>query len=141
MAGIQSLEYEDFWSLFGEGYIQNFSTILDTNLSPHLSPFAYHFWKQSANFKSLFKTGCSGLAIRVFSWVVKLKGLKSAVEQMCNADTMEEQCKVWEEEIRPHFLSTWLIRILNNDRFLWGALGVPPAQMQMIIQEGIFDII
>jgi betaine lipid synthase len=25
---------------------------------------------------------------------------------------------------------------LNNDRFLWGALGVPPAQMQMLLQEG-----
>lgn len=55
---------------------------------------------------------------------------------MCNAETLEEQRKIWRQEIRPHFLSTWLIRILNNERFLWGALGIPPAQMQMVLKEG-----
>ena len=138
LAGIKSLCFEDFWSLFGEGYIPNFSSILDTHLSPYMSPFAYHFWKQSSDFKSLFKTGCSGLAIRVFSFVVKMRGLKDAVSRMCNAENLEEQWTVWEKEIRPHFLSTWLIRILNNDRFMWGALGVPPAQVQMILEEGMF---
>jgi betaine lipid synthase len=137
MAGIKSFQYADFWRLFGEGSIPHFSTLLDTHFSPYLSPYAYHYWKQSANFKSLFKTGCSGLAIRVFSFVVKMKGLKDSVERMCHADTLEEQWAVWETEIRPHFLSTWLIRILNNERFLWGALGVPPAQMQMLLQEGV----
>ena len=57
---------------------------------------------------------------------------------MCHADSLDEQWKVWESEIRPHFLSAWLIKILNNDRFLWGALGVPPAQMQMLLEEGSF---
>ncbi|KAJ3059263.1 hypothetical protein HK102_010082, partial [Quaeritorhiza haematococci] len=135
LAGLVSLDYQDFWSLFGEGYIPNFHKLLDTHLSPHLSPYAYHFWKQNSSFKNFFKTGCSGLAIRVFSWVVKVKGLEGTVRRMCHAETLEEQWRVWEDEVRPHFLSTWLIRVLNNDRFLWGALGVPPAQMQMLLEE------
>ncbi|TPX45899.1 hypothetical protein CcCBS67573_g10344, partial [Chytriomyces confervae] len=136
LAGISSLQYADFWRLFGEGYIPNFSNVLDTHFSPYLSPYAYHFWKETAGFKNLFKTGCSGLAIRIFQFVAKARGLAGAVERMCNADTIEEQWNVWEKEIRPHFLSKWLIMLLNNDRFLWGALGVPPAQMQMLLEEG-----
>jgi betaine lipid synthase len=60
LAGLSELCYDDFWRLFGDGYINDFSTLLDTHLSPHLSPYAYHFWKQNANFKNLAKTGCSG---------------------------------------------------------------------------------
>ncbi|KAI8839245.1 hypothetical protein BC829DRAFT_426120 [Chytridium lagenaria] len=136
LAGLSGLQWPDFWRLFGEGSLPNFSAVLDTHFSPHLSPFAYHFWKETANFKSLFKTGCSGLAIRVFQFVVRARGLQPAVERMCNSDTIEEQWSVWEKDIRPHFLSKWLIMLLNNDRFLWGALGVPPAQMQMLLEEG-----
>ncbi|KAJ3030274.1 hypothetical protein HDV00_008989 [Rhizophlyctis rosea] len=136
LAGIASLDYDSFYKLFGEGYLPTFSSLLDTHLSPHLSPYAYHFWKENADFTTLFKTGCSGLAIRVVQFVIKLRGLKGAVERMCNADTLEEQRGIWRQEIRPHFLSAWLIRILNNERFLWGALGIPPAQMQMVLKEG-----
>ncbi|KAJ3325836.1 hypothetical protein HDU76_013059, partial [Blyttiomyces sp. JEL0837] len=136
LAGLSAFQYQDFWRLFGEGFIPNFSGVLDTHLSPYLSPYAYHFWKQTANFKNLFKTGCSGLAIRIFQFVMKARGLQPAVERMCEADSIEEQWKIWEKDVRPHFLSKWLIMLLNNDRFLWGALGVPPAQMQMLLEEG-----
>lgn len=136
LAGLSALQYQDFWRLFGEGYIPGFSGVLDTHLSPYLSPYAYHFWKQTSGFKNLFKTGCSGLAIRVFHFVMRARGLQGVVEKMCNADSIEEQWNVWVNEVRPHFLSKWLIMLLNNDRFLWGALGVPPAQMQMLLEEG-----
>ena len=140
LAGLTSLCYEDFWKLFGEGYIPNFRTILDTLLSPNLSPYAYEFWKRTGDFKNLFKTGCSGLAIKVFNFVIKLRRLQPIVEQMCATTSLEEQNRIWKDELRPHLLNKWLIRILNNDRFLWGALGVPQAQMQMLLEEG-FSII
>lgn len=136
LAAATSLSYEDYWKLLGEGYIEDFATLLDTHLSPNLSPYAYQFWAQNSNFKNLFKTGCSGLAIRVFNFVIKLRRLQPIVERMCHAETIAEQKSIWFDELRPHILNKWLIRILNNDRFLWGALGVPPAQMQMLLEEG-----
>jgi betaine lipid synthase len=136
LSGLTSLCYEDFWKLFGEGYIENFDTLLDTHLSPNLSPYAYDFWKKTSGFSNLFKTGCSGLAVRVFNFVVKLRRLQPIVDRMCHTDSLEEQNQIWVEELRPHLLNKWLIHILNNDRFLWGALGVPPAQMQMLLEEG-----
>jgi betaine lipid synthase len=71
LAALTSLEYEDYWKLLGEGYISQFATLLDTHLSPNLSPHAYDFWKKNSSFSSLFKTGGSGLAIRVFDFVIK----------------------------------------------------------------------
>ncbi|KAJ1555017.1 hypothetical protein HK096_010241 [Nowakowskiella sp. JEL0078] len=136
MAGISTLQFQEFWRLFGEGSPTNFATLLDTHLSPALSPHAYQFWNTNSKFKNFHKTGCSGLAIRVFDFAIGVLRLRGSVEKLCNSDTIEEQVKIWREEIRPHLLSKWLIRLLNNDRFLWGALGVPPAQMQMLLEEG-----
>ncbi|RHY26207.1 hypothetical protein DYB32_007808 [Aphanomyces invadans] len=136
LAGLASMAYNDFWKLFGKGYIAGFNHLLDTHLSPFLSPHAYHFWKQNATFSNLFETGCSGLAVRVFKFVVAARGLKKQVRALCEAKDLETQWQVWTTELRPHILSRWLIALLNNDHFLWGALGVPPAQMQMLLEEG-----
>ncbi|KAF0711196.1 hypothetical protein AaE_012253 [Aphanomyces astaci] len=120
----------------GSGYVPGFHHVVDTHLSPFLSPHAYHFWKQHATFANLFETGCSGLAVRVFRFVVAARGLKAQVRALCEAKDLEMQWHVWTTELRPHILSRWLIALLNNDHFLWGALGVPPAQMQMLLEEG-----
>ncbi|CAK4655535.1 hypothetical protein LEN26_009425 [Aphanomyces euteiches] len=136
LAGISSMAYNDFWKLFGQGHIPGFNHLLDTHFSPFLSPNAYHFWKQNANFSNLFETGCSGLAVRVFKFVVAARGLKKEVRALCEAKDLETQWRVWQNDLRPHILSRWLIALLNNDHFLWGALGVPPAQMQMLLEEG-----
>ena len=136
LAGIVSLDFQEFWKLFGNGYIDNFKTILDTKLSPSLSPYAYEFWKRTGDFKNLFKTGCSGLAIKIFNFIIKLRRLQPIVEQMCESTTIAEQVRIWREELRPNLLNKWLIKILNNENVTWGALGVPPAQMQMLLEEG-----
>ncbi|RQM24682.1 hypothetical protein B5M09_010322 [Aphanomyces astaci] len=136
LAALSSLGYADFWKLFGQGYVPGFHHLVDTHLSPFLSPHAYHFWKQHATFANLFETGCSGLAVRVFRFVVAARGLKAQVRALCEAKDLEMQWHVWTTELRPHILSRWLIALLNNDHFLWGALGVPPAQMQMLLEEG-----
>lgn len=47
LAGIQSLGYEEFWQLFGEGCCPSFEVLLDTKLSPYLSAHAYAFWKNN----------------------------------------------------------------------------------------------
>ncbi|KAI8920400.1 hypothetical protein DFJ77DRAFT_427126 [Powellomyces hirtus] len=136
LAGISSLNYTDFWQIFGEGYHADFRKLLHSRLSPFLSDASFSYWTKNANFSSLYKTGGSGLAIKAFHLIIDLLRLRPAVERMCNAETIAIQSRIWETEIRPYFLSPLLIFILNNDKFLWKALGVPPAQMQMLIDEG-----
>jgi betaine lipid synthase len=64
LAGIHALDYQEFWQLFGDGRHQDFATLLDTKLAPHLSAHAYAFWKSNVtSFDTHFyKQGYSGLA-------------------------------------------------------------------------------
>ena len=95
LAGLCGLEYQEFWSLFGEGYLENLESILDEKLSPHLSPFAFDFWRRKSGFKNLYKTGCSGLAIRIFQYVIKFKRLQESVKRLCHCETIVQQISIW----------------------------------------------
>ena len=136
LASISALKYSEFWKLFGEGYLSNFSSIVSERLSPYLSSSAHHYWHHHSDFSNLYLTGGSGLAIRIFRLIVKARGLGPSVTALCTASSLKEQTRVWNEEIRPYVLSPFLWRLLNNHRFLWGALGVPPNQSQMLLNEG-----
>ncbi|KAJ3336111.1 hypothetical protein HDU93_003642 [Gonapodya sp. JEL0774] len=136
LAAISSLDYDDFWQLFGEGSHPRFRSLLDSHLSPFLSSYALQYWKTNSSFSNLFKTGGSGMAVRVFQMVSRIGRLKKHVIAMCEAESLEEQKAIWEEKIRPVFLSKVLINILDNPKFHWVALGVPPRQMAMLLEEG-----
>ncbi|KAI9009269.1 hypothetical protein DFJ74DRAFT_687526 [Hyaloraphidium curvatum] len=142
LAGISALPYADFWKIFGEGYHPEFLHLLETQLSPYLSPHAFHFWHSNSSFHNLFKTGGSGLAIRIFEIACRIKRIEKDVRAMCETTSLEEQIRIWEERVRPTILSQFLIKILNNEKFHWMALGVPPKQMDMILNEGtVYDYI
>ncbi|KAI8816112.1 uncharacterized protein EV422DRAFT_592058 [Fimicolochytrium jonesii] len=142
LAGLSSLTLKEFHHLFAEGFPNHsrdeFHNLLLSRMSPHLSSQALAFWLRPENstFTNLYNTGGSGLAIRAFNLITRLARLRPAVERMCDAPTLAVQREVWEKEIRPYFLSPLFIRLLNNNSFLWSALGVPPAQMAMLMEEG-----
>ncbi|KAJ3870946.1 hypothetical protein F5051DRAFT_446884 [Lentinula edodes] len=49
LAAISSLEYFDFFALFGRGYHPRFRDLLDSKLEHCLSIYAYEFWKVNAS--------------------------------------------------------------------------------------------
>lgn len=145
IAALTSLSYEDFWNLLGKGCHPAFDEILDTRLAPYLSPYAYQFWKESVGKNprklarkemKLYETGFSGLAIRAFKHLARVKRLSGRIKSLCEAETLEEQKKIWYETVRPHFLDPRWIKLLNNERFVWRALGVPKEQFKMLLDEG-----
>ncbi|KAI9302372.1 hypothetical protein BJ944DRAFT_167417 [Cunninghamella echinulata] len=137
LAGISSLEYEDFWRMFGEGRHPLFQSLLHDVISPHLSAYAYQYWTQHSDRFShkFYKTGYSGLALSIFEWWVRMNGLSKHVQNMCQATTIEEQNAIWLEHIRPAMFSPMIRKVLNNPMFMWNALGVPMNQMNMFLQE------
>lgn len=42
---------------------------------------------------------------------------------MCEADTLQEQERIWDTKLKPVLLNGLLVRILNSPVFLWNALG------------------
>ncbi|KAK7472614.1 hypothetical protein VKT23_000727 [Stygiomarasmius scandens] len=138
LACIQSLSYEDFFSLFGLGHHPNFRHLLDTKIAPHLSSSAYQFWRinSEAFSSSFYLHGYSGWALRLAKFVFRLAGVTEDVERICNCDTLEEQVDIWETKLRPVLLNSVVVTLLKNPVFCWNALGVPLNQRRMLLNEG-----
>ncbi|KAI3650250.1 hypothetical protein MP228_004837 [Amoeboaphelidium protococcarum] len=142
IAAMTALTYEDVWSLFGEGYHPSFELMLDTRLSPYLSLHAYQFWKSNCAFTNFYHTGSSGLAIRAFKFLAKVKRLDRVIVRLCTADNLQNQIAIWENELRHHFLDRKWIGLLNSYKFAWEALGVPKEQLEMLLSDGdVYDYI
>lgn len=138
-ASYTALPYEDFWKLFGEGKHSQFRELLITKLSPHLSGRAFQYWLKNTHvFENnsgygLYDTGGSRHAIRAMRWVSRIFGLRTAVKQLCQAKTLNEQREVWRNKIRPALLSKLVCNlVVAQESFLWTALGVPKNQLAMI---------
>ncbi|KAJ7703287.1 S-adenosyl-L-methionine-dependent methyltransferase [Mycena rosella] len=138
LAAIQSLDYEDFFALFGLGRHPNFRGLLDSKIAPYLSSSAYQFWRiKSQSFKSSFYLrGYSGWALRLTSFIFRLAGASKDIEALCNADTLEQQEDIWKRKIRPVILNPLVVALLKNPVFCWNALGVPLNQRKMLLDEG-----
>ncbi|PWN41282.1 hypothetical protein IE81DRAFT_324662 [Ceraceosorus guamensis] len=140
LACIAALEYEEFWALFGEGKHADFRNLLDTKISPFLSSHAYQFWRLNTEaFKSNFYfRGYSGHALRLAKAAFSLGRVNRDVKAACEAETIEEQVKIWERRMRGRIINKPLIRwFLSNPAFLWNALGVPINQMNCFVNEGV----
>lgn len=137
LAGITSLDYNDFWRMFGDGNHPHFPTLLHNVISPHLSSYAFQYWSHNSdrfNHK-FYKTGYSGLALSILEWWIKMQGLGKDIDAMVSAETIEAQKKIWDSKIRPAIFSPMIQKILHNPMFMWNALGVPINQMNMFLKE------
>ena len=138
LACIASLEYEEFWQMFGEGKCDNFRELLDTKISPYLSSHAYQFWRlNTSSFdRAFYFRGYSGHALRIAKWAFRLMGVSKDVKKMCEADTVEQQQKIWNTRLRRALINPTFIRLfLSNPAFLWNALGVPMNQFNVFKKE------
>ncbi|KAF1932700.1 betaine lipid synthase [Didymella exigua CBS 183.55] len=139
VAAFTALGYQDVWKLFGEGKHGEFKNILIQKLSPHLSSEAFQFWLHngpsvfSNSSKGLYYSGGSGNALAMGGWLFRLLGMSSDVKKLCEAQTLNEQREIWQRSIRTVLHSKILTYcILGNEKWLWKALGVPPAQRAVI---------
>ncbi|KAJ7132836.1 hypothetical protein C8R43DRAFT_1206637 [Mycena crocata] len=138
LAAIKSLEYEDFFALFGQGRHPNFRGLLDSKIAPHISSSAYQFWRINSDaFKSSFYLrGYSGWALRLAGLIFLLAGVSKDILALCNADTLEQQEHIWRQKLRPVLLNPVVVALLKNPVFCWNALGVPLNQRKMLLDEG-----
>lgn len=140
VAAFTALGYQDVWKLFGEGKHADFHNMLIQKLSPHLSSEAFQFWLHngpsvfsSSSSKGLYYSGGSGNALAIAGWLFYLLGMSEDVKKLCAAQTLNEQREIWQCSIKTVLHSkTLTYAILGNEKWLWKALGVPPAQRNVI---------
>ncbi|KAI0798754.1 hypothetical protein GGR55DRAFT_684645 [Xylaria sp. FL0064] len=138
VAAYQSLEYEDFWKIFGEGRHPDFRSLLISKMSPHLSSRAFQYWLSNhriftKNKGGLYDTGGSRHGIRIFRRITQLFGCHSAVKDLLTAKTLNEQREIWRNRVRPALLSRLVSKlVVSQESFLWSALGVPKNQLAIL---------
>ncbi|KAI0103424.1 hypothetical protein F4814DRAFT_96850 [Daldinia grandis] len=141
VAAFSSLPYEDFWKIFGEGKHPEFRSLLISKLSPHLSSRAFQYWLNNHHIFTktqggLYDTGGSKHGIRIFRWISRVFGCRSAVKELLTAKTLNEQREIWRNKIRPALLSRLVSKfVVSQESFLWTALGVPKNQLAIIEED------
>ncbi|KAG5342920.1 hypothetical protein C0989_005868 [Termitomyces sp. Mn162] len=144
LAALQSLSYDEFFSLFGSGRHPSFRKLLDSKLAPHLSSSAYQFWRlnDDAFSSAFYLRGYSGWALRAIRLIFSIAGVIKYVRRLCESDTIEAQVKIWQKKLRPVLLNPIVVALLQNPVFCWNALGVPLNQRRMLLEEGsMYDFI
>ncbi|KAI0151677.1 hypothetical protein GGR57DRAFT_179300 [Xylariaceae sp. FL1272] len=140
-AAYQSLDYEDFWKIFGEGKHPDFRSLLISKMSPHLSSRAFQYWLSNhriftKNQGGLYDTGGSKHGIRIFRWITQVFGCRAAVKDLLAAKTLNEQREIWRHRIRPALLSRIVSKfVVSQESFLWTALGVPKNQLAILEED------
>jgi betaine lipid synthase len=138
VAAYRSLEYEDFWKIFGEGKHADFRSLLISKMSPHLSSRAFQYWLRNIhiftkNQGGLYDSGGSRHGIRIFRWITQVFGCRAAIKDLLAAKTLNEQREIWHNRVRPVLLSRLVSKfIVSQEPFLWTALGVPRNQLAML---------
>ncbi|KAI0975343.1 hypothetical protein F4678DRAFT_323759 [Xylaria arbuscula] len=138
VAAYQSLEYEDFWKIFGEGKHPGFRSLLISKMSPHMSSRAFQYWLSNhriftKNQGGLYDTGGSRHGIRIFRRITQLFGCRAAVKDLLSAKTLNEQREIWRNRVRPALLSRFVSKfVVSQESFLWRALGVPKNQLAIL---------
>ncbi|ODV77567.1 S-adenosyl-L-methionine-dependent methyltransferase [Suhomyces tanzawaensis NRRL Y-17324] len=137
LASFKSLNHQQIWNMFGEGRIDNFTDLLMDKLSPHMSSHAFQYWMEKGpttfSGKGLYDTGSTRWALRLAKWTFSVFGVTKYVEQLCAAETMELQKKIWNAKIKPALFNPIVATLMvGNPIFLWKALGVPANQASMM---------
>lgn len=148
VAAFSSLPYEDFWKIFGDGKHPDFRSLLISKMSPHLSSRAFQYWLNNDHIFTqskggLYDTGGSKHGIRIFRWITRVFGCRSAVKKMIAAKTLNEQREIWRGKIRPALLSRLVSKfVVSQEAFLWTALGVPKNQLAIIEEDhAVSDVV
>lgn len=146
LAAVQHLpSYEEFFNFFGLADIPDNLDNYYTYLQPNLDDMTLQFWEGGSWLKkrmrktrihyfrkNLYNYARFGYFMRMLHRIAKVT--KYQPERLLQAKTLEEQEKIFEEEIAP-FFDNWLVKKVGNMSFAVFSLGIPPQQYDAMKEE------
>ena len=136
MSGIRNLDYASFFQMFGNGRMVGIREIYRSKLRSDLSPWSQRYWDRrirkyfDSRRKSFYFCGTAGAFARLMNSIVDKMNMRADVHDILNAQTLDEQRKIW-ERLREKLWSRTVKFIMNRDSIL-SLLGVPPAQRKQL---------
>jgi len=140
LAGIRGLHFEDFFAMFGCGRLDQAQKVYGHALRPGLSPQAQTYWDrwiqffEPGNSRSFYFRGtCGTFAMLVNAYINRVVRLRSCVNAMLEAASVEEQRRIY-EEVHDRFWTGLMRFAMRRDSTL-SLLGVPRAQRRQVDTE------
>jgi S-adenosylmethionine-diacylglycerol 3-amino-3-carboxypropyl transferase len=135
ISGIKHLGFDDYFALFGAGRHPRFSEIYQDALRKSLSPFAREYWDSHGHWftpssprGSFYFHGLSGIVARAFRGYLGLRPqLRTAVGELLEATTLEQQCEIYDRRAAPHMWGRGMNWALSR-QLTMNMLGVPHTQ-------------
>lgn len=140
LAAIRHLDFEDFFALFGGGYLPRFRHIYRQALRQELSPFARAYWDANGKWfhsrhGSFYFHGLSGFVARGFRNYFRMRpALARDVQALLSSNGIEEQCRIYDERIAAE-LWTPTIKWILGRQLTMSLLGVPHPQRRLVQEQ------
>ncbi|MEQ8173380.1 MAG: BtaA family protein [Candidatus Eremiobacterota bacterium] len=138
ISAIKNLDYEAFWTFFGEAKSRSNRYNYYKYLRHDISDEAKRFWdKQIKSFqKGFYRCGHLGLALRVLRTYSKLMvGGRRTIEGILNTDNQEEYYRT---KIRPRMLSP-IGRYFAGNPFQLSCMGIHKHQIDLLKKFNYVD--
>lgn len=136
MAGIRHLDYDQFFSIFGDGGTPVFPDLYRSKLRASLSPVSQSYWDRHSYFfartkptSSFYHRGTTGFFARGMVRYFKMAGVYEDILRVFSAGSLEEQREIYHGRVRAKLWRPAIKRALQTDLAL-SLLGVPAAQKQ-----------
>lgn len=135
IAAINQLDYETFFSLFGQGGTSEARTIYHDALRAELPEPARLFWDRKIYYfsgdSSFYFKGTTGLFARIANTYINFRKARDAIEQVFHLETRAEREEIYHGYIKNQLWTDLIRRLLGFDGTL-SLLGVPKPQRQQI---------
>lgn len=137
LAGIRHLDYEDFFSMFGQGQLAGVRQVYEQKLRGSLSRFSQLYWDRWIKFfddprRPFYYRGTSGAFARLIRiYIERIIKVRPYIDEILRARTLEEQREIYQRDIRPKFWTRLMKFAMNRDTTL-SLVGVPKAQRRQV---------
>ncbi len=138
-AGIRHLDFETFFSLFGQGHFPKFPKVYREKLRPSLSQDARQFWDPRGHYfqrkkprRGFYFRGTAGRFARLINFYIdRVAKVRPQIQAMLNAPSLEEQQRIYREQVGQAFWGRFIRWLIARDAML-SLVGVPRPQREQV---------
>ena len=140
LAAIRTLDFDDFFDIFGRGRHHAFAALYQRHLRAELGPFARNYWDRygrifdcaDERLGGLYFHGLSGKVARAFHLYLRCRPrLRAAIEALLATESLAEQRALYDARVAPLLWRrhvNWMI----SRQLTMSMLGVPQPQRREV---------
>lgn len=140
LAGIKTLEHEDFFRIFGYGFHPEAKKLYRQKMRPALPAWSAAYWDRWIKFfhtpgRPFYYRGTSGYFARMIRiYTDRVIRVRPYMDALLEAKTLNEQREIYERHLKEKFWSRPMKFAMNRDTTL-SMVGVPKAQRKQVEQQ------